>query len=267
MGREWGLARWRLLALDSSLPEWRRWMISRMVEMSMTRSDLEKATGLSAPALKGALNGRSCPRNGTWDAIQTVLGAAPEDVALSWRTARPYVDVVEHPDDAPGTLAAWVRRERLARGLSQEELGKKLGSTGSTISMTEAGQRVSEKPRIERLVEILGPMPLGVSRQVRAAKDSRAKGMRVGWQEKVRQWKRPRLVQQIEKLGQNANEYLKDVDYNGAVGKAGYDAYMKALAARMRASPNWHYGIGPAGKRPGARLRGVLNALEGVRLK
>ncbi len=57
-------------------------------------------------------------------------------------------------------LASGLRELRKAAGLSQEELGEKLGVSGATVSRWEAGQHVPTKSHLHALEDYYG-LPFG----------------------------------------------------------------------------------------------------------
>lgn len=49
-----------------------------------------------------------------------------------------------------------IKAARLAKGLSQEELGSKIGATKAAVSRWEGGSRLPRRRQAMKLVEVLG---------------------------------------------------------------------------------------------------------------
>lgn len=66
------------------------------------------------------------------------------------------------------SLGEKMKTARKTAGLTQEELGKKLGVTGVTIMRYEKNQR---QPRLDQLGEIAKALGMGVTKLIEEAED------------------------------------------------------------------------------------------------
>jgi transcriptional regulator with XRE-family HTH domain len=67
-------------------------------------------------------------------------------------------------------LGAWLQRRRRALGLTQADLGRRVGIAGATIRKIEADQRRPSTQVAERLADALAVAPAGRAPFVRAAR-------------------------------------------------------------------------------------------------
>lgn len=70
----------------------------------------------------------------------------------------------ESQDIQSESFADWLTRRRAALGLTQRELGDKVGLAWSMISKYEAGQSKPRQAALKRLMAVLEPCPLEPSK-------------------------------------------------------------------------------------------------------
>jgi transcriptional regulator with XRE-family HTH domain len=67
----------------------------------------------------------------------------------------------DHPGE-PDTFGAFVRRQRLSRQFSQQELAEHLGVSAAHLSRVESGEKGLSEDAIDRLAALLGQDAVGI---------------------------------------------------------------------------------------------------------
>lgn len=128
----------------------------------LTQSEVAAEVGVQQSTVSQWERGQVIPTLPLYCGLIAVLGPWPllEALLPPDNTADPAVRAQMPRSGRPGAIAASIRAARRAVGLTQAQLGVRVGVRQSAVGQWEGGRTIPTLPMLRRLVGVLGPWPL-----------------------------------------------------------------------------------------------------------